>query len=102
MGIDATQLFAIDCLPLQPGDISRPHLARCGIVSVQRLIMASDLLFDGGLIDIVEDTPQGRRTRQARLGGRQGGQQFSRIFPDPVSADSSLVLNDSEEFYPMD
>jgi hypothetical protein len=34
-----------------------------GIFGIQRLIMAGDLRFDGGLVDLFEDAPQGRRTR---------------------------------------
>ena len=62
VGIGAPQFFAVDRLPLQPGTVSRPHLARWGIVGVQRLIMTGDLRFDSGLVDLFEHAPQGRRT----------------------------------------
>jgi hypothetical protein len=54
--------------------------------------MSGDLRFDAGRVDLFEDAPQGRRTRQARLAGLQDGQQFGRMFLDPIGNRARRVL----------
>ena len=76
--------YPISRLPLQRRAVGRPHPARRGIFSIQRLIMLADLRLETGFVDIFEYASQGGHTGQARLGGLQDGQQGSGMGLDPV------------------